>query len=61
MRVREKREVTGTWAVETGTLEAFFLDDEAGADEGAGDDGQNETDQIGGVHGRNGEGFGTLD
>lgn len=40
-RVREKREreVTGTCAVETGTLETLFLDDEAGTDEGAGSEG----------------------
>jgi len=39
-REREReREATGTWAVESGTLEAFLLDDEAGADESAGNDG----------------------
>jgi len=32
-------------------LEAFFLDDEAGADESAGNNGQDEANQItGGVH-----------
>lgn len=32
-------------------MEAFFLDDEAGTDEGARDDGQDEADEIARVHG----------
>lgn len=46
MREKREREVTGRRAVESGALEAFLLDDEAGADEGAGGEGQDEADQI---------------
>lgn len=44
--------VTGGGAGGSGTLQALLLDDEAGADKGAGDDGEDETLQVAGVASR---------
>lgn len=44
--------VTGGGAGGSGTLQALLLDDKAGADKGAGDDGEDETLQVAGVASR---------
>jgi len=50
--VGRERAETCTWAIGTGELETLFLDDEAGANESAGNDGQQKPREIGRGHRR---------
>lgn len=50
--VRRERAETCTWAIGTGELETLFLDDEAGANESAGNHGQQKPREIARAHRR---------